>query len=298
MEIADAVISAYIEELCGDISDRGRLLHLFDRLRQVALALIASIQDELRQSAFRVAGLEWDTHGRRPGDPKPMTLSLDPLGGGLIAKTDHSDGDLFQLPRLQHTGSDAVKLLLGGRIDRVDLYRGEDGETVYVRVVDYKSSKHEFSTASITEDMNIQLLLYLFTLCSPENRALFADENGRIPREVLPAAAVYLSPDESDRGGAILPCRTGVVLGEQEILEAVCSDDAAIYLPSVKRNRSGELTGKGLRTREQMQELEVLLHSVIRDTASAMYEGCASRTPSDRACAYCRMKGSCSVRKM
>ena len=298
MEIADAVISAYIEELCGDISDRGRLLHLFDRLRQVALALIASIQEELRQSAFRVAGLEWDTHGRRPGDPKPMTLSLDPLGGGLIAKTDHNDGDLFRLPRLQHTGSDAVKLLLGGRIDRVDLYRGEDGETVYVRVVDYKSSKHEFSTASITEDMNIQLLLYLFTLCSPENRALFADENGRIPREVLPAAAVYLSPDESDRGGAILPCRTGVVLGEQEILEAVCSDDAAIYLPSVKRNRSGELTGKGLRTREQMQELEALLHSVIRDTASAMYEGCASRTPSDRACAYCRMKGSCSARKM
>ncbi len=292
MEVADAVISAYIEELCGDISQRGRLLHLFDRLRQVALALIASIQAELRQSAFRVAGLEWDTHGRRPGDPHPMVLTLRPEG---IEATPEED--LFQLPMVHRPENPAVKLLLGGRIDRVDLYRGEDGETVYVRVVDYKSSKHEFSTSSITEDMNIQLLLYLFTLCSPENRALFADENGKIPSRVLPASAVYLSPDESDRSGAILPCRTGVVLGEEEILEAANGDDTLTYLPSVKRNKSGGFTGKGLCSREQMEELERLLHTVVRDTASAMYGGCASRTPSDSACTYCRMKESCSVRK-
>jgi ATP-dependent helicase/nuclease subunit B len=282
-ETADAVIDAYIRELCGDISENGRLLHLFDRLRQIALVLIESIQEELKQSAFRVVGLEWDTHGRRPGDPRPMALTL-PV-----------DDDLTLLPTARESDGDTVKLLLGGRIDRVDLYRAEDGETVYVRVVDYKSSKHEFTTQSITEDMNIQLLLYLFTLCSPENRALFADPSGEIPAQVLPASAVYLSPDESDREGAILPCRTGVVLGEPELLNAANSDDTRTFLPSVKRNKAGELVGKGLRSRDQLAELEELLTSTIKNTAAEMYAGCASRTPSDTACQYCRMKGSCGV---
>lgn len=287
-ETADAVISAYIRELCGDIASNGRLLHLFDRLRQIALMLIDSIQAELRQSAFTVAGLEWDTHGRKPSDPRPMMLSLE------ADDPDGTDG-LSLLPTRNSVEDQAVKLLLGGRIDRVDMYRANDGETVYVRVIDYKSSKHEFSVKSVTEDMNIQLLLYLFTLCSPENRALFADGMGHIPKQVLPASAVYVSPDESDRRGALLPCRTGVVLGDPEILEAANSDENTVYLPSVKRNKSGEFTGKGLYTGEAIRELEELLTRTIRETASAMYGGGAERTPSENACRYCRMKGSCAV---
>ncbi len=283
MDIANAIISAYIENLCGDISQNGRLLHLFDRLRQIAFVLIENIQAELRQSAFQVVGLEWDTHGRKITDPQPMILSLE------------TDDDLSMLPTKNMVDHQGIRILLGGRIDRVDLYRGDDGETVYIRVIDYKSSKHEFSTKSITEDMNIQLLLYLFTLCSPENRALFTDEAGRLPKEVLPASAVYISPDESDRDGVILPCRTGVVLGDPEILSAANSDEFQSYLPSVKRNKNGEFTGKGLFSHEQFIELETLLKTTILDTASAMYHGRVSRTPSDDACKYCRMKDSCGV---
>lgn len=291
-ETADAVMAAYMEELCGDIFQNGRLLHLFDRLRQIALMLIDSIQAELRQSSFRVAGLEWDTHGRRPADPRPMILSLE-------AEDEDETNGLPPLPTGQsadnETTDSAVKLLLGGRIDRVDLYRAEDGETVYVRVIDYKSSKHDFSVRSVTEDMNIQLLLYLFTLCSPENRALFADEAGQLPKRVLPASAVYISPDESDRGGALLPCRTGIVLGEPEILAAANSDESVTYLPSVKRGKDGGFTGKGLCSPQYMADLEAILRKAIRDTASAMYEGGAGRTPSDNACKYCRMRESCGV---
>ncbi|MBQ4113731.1 MAG: PD-(D/E)XK nuclease family protein, partial [Clostridia bacterium] len=53
--IADAIINAYMEELCGDIRRRGRLLRFFDRLRRVALMLIDSIQQELSNSDFTVA---------------------------------------------------------------------------------------------------------------------------------------------------------------------------------------------------------------------------------------------------
>ncbi len=289
-ETADAVIMAYIEQICGDVSRNGRLLHLFDRLRQIAFMLIESIQAELRQSSFTVAGLEWDTQGRKPGDPHPMILTLKP---------ETEDDELTLLPTKQepdhHAEEAAVKLLLGGRIDRVDLYRAQDGKSVYVRVIDYKSSRHDFSLRSVTEDMNIQLLLYLFTLCSPENRALFADETGQLPEKVLPASAVYISPDESDRMGALLPCRTGIVLGEAEILEAANSDNAVTYLPSVKRTKDGGFTGKGICSSQYIADLEVILRKTIRDTASAMYGGGAQRTPSENACRFCRMKASCGV---
>ena len=291
LETADAVISAYVEEICGDVSLNGRLLHLFDRLRQIALMLIDSIQAELRQSAFTVAGLEWDTHGRRQGDPRPMTLTIEVEDG--VTVDDEDEYSLLPLPSDEE--KKAVKLLLGGRIDRVDMYRAEDGETVYVRVVDYKSSKHDFSLRSVTEDMNIQLLLYLFTLCSPENRALFASEDQPLPTRVLPASAVYMSPDESDRMGALLPCRTGIVLEDVEIINAANSDDTQTYLPSVKRGRDGGFTGKGLCSAAFMEELEAILQDTIRQTASVMYSGCADRTPSENACMYCRMKHSCGV---
>lgn len=302
--LADAIMEAYIRELCGDEVQNGRLLHLFDRLRQVALVLIESIQAELSQSDFRVAGLEWDTHGRHPGDPRPLALTLElndedlpqtlPSHSAAVLGDPHFS-ELQGLPT--RADSSPVRLLLGGRIDRVDMYRAADGDTVYIRVVDYKSSKHEFTINSLTEDMNIQLLLYLFTLCSPENRRLFANQNHQsapLPT-VRPAAAVYISPDESDREGAILPCRTGVILGDPEVIEAANRDPDGAYLPSVKRNRQGILAGRGLTSTEQMSELERLLLSTIRETAATMYRGCANRTPSEAACQFCRMKGSCGV---
>ena len=273
--LADEIICAYIQELCGDVSRNGRLLRLFDRLRQVSLMLIHSIQEELSDSSFRVAGVEWDTHGRREGDPQPMCMTLP----------------------TEHDSDSAVKLLMGGRIDRVDVYRAEDGETVYVRVVDYKSSYHDFTVKSVTEDMNIQLLLYLFTLCSPQNRALFADKEERIPTRVLPASMVYVSPKESTKEGSLLPCRSGVVLNDPEILRAVENhpDTETTFLPSVSRNKKGELTGKGLYSSAQMADLEGILRSAILDTATSMYDGCAHRTPSEDACKYCRVRDCCGV---
>ncbi len=310
-ELADAVIEAYIREVARGEAPNGRLLHLFDRLRQVALVLIDSIQAELSESDFAVVGLEWDTHGYRRGDPSPLMLSLGEEAisfaesfmmanypEGRTPTTDAGAGG-FPLSRpVQNMTPDGVsglpiftppeeapiRLLLGGRIDRVDLFRSPDGETVYVRVVDYKSSKHEFSPTALKGKMDIQLLLYLFTLCSPENRALFADRKGKVPTQVLPAAAVYMSPDESDRAGIIRAKRTGVMVDEPEITGAV--GDAAFW-PSAK---------KGLLSSSAMAELQDLLRETILDTAAVMYAGCAGRTPSEEACRYCRVREACAAK--
>ena len=147
----------------------------------------------------------------------------------------------------------------------------------------------------MTRSMNIQLMLYLFTLCSPENRSLFADRNGTLPTRVLPASAIYVSPDESNREGILLPCRTGVVLENEEIISAFHQDDPLPYLPSVRRNKAGELTGKGLYSVQDMEKLEDALCQAIRETVSSMYAGIADRTPASDACRFCRVRGSCAV---
>ncbi len=170
---ADRIMQEYMTELCGDIAGDGRLLHLFARLRAVALMLVRTVQAELEQGAFTVAGLEWDTRGRRAGDPSPLEIPLDPLPGQLPGGYDsplpaaggaHPDTD----PDPDSPPVRVPRMLMGGKIDRVDVFR--DGGTVYVRVMDYKSSRHVFSEKRAWQDMNIQLLLYLFTLCAPRNR--------------------------------------------------------------------------------------------------------------------------------
>ena len=96
------------------------------------------------------------------------------------------------------------------------------------------------------------------------------------------------------RDGEILPCRTGVILEDTDILKAANEDLDVAYLPSVKRDRSQNLVGNGLVSRDSMLELENLLKEAILDTARSMYEGDAKRTPSKDACKFCRMKGYCS----
>ena len=295
---ADRIMQEYMTELCGDIAGDGRLLHLFARLRAVALMLVRTVQAELEQGAFTVAGLEWDTRGRRAGDPSPLEIPLDPLPGQLPGEYDsplpaaggaHPDTDPDPDSPLP---SASPCILMGGKIDRVDVFR--DGGTVYVRVMDYKSSRHVFSEKRAWQDMNIQLLLYLFTLCAPRNRHLFADADGRLPDAVLPAEVLYLSPVEGD-DGSFSPCRSGLILNNDEVLHAASADLSPDYLPGLKVGKDGTLTGAALCTAAHLEELDDTVRSLIRQVGEALYSGRAARTPGEDACRFCTMRSGCPV---
>ncbi len=318
-ETADGIMASYIHSLCGDVQGDGRILHLFSRLRTVALVLLRSIQAELEQGLFTTAGLEWDTHGKQPGDPQPMVIPLellptaestsaaamlsDPLHdtsyGPLPLSHGHvSVGHASLMPDsplpLAGQSKQTMHICMGGIVDRVDVYRA--GQVVYVRVIDYKSSKHTFSERSVTQDMNIQLLLYLFTLCAPRNRSLFTDENGILPDAVLPAEALYLSPVESPDDGSVSVCRSGLILNDEQVLHAASPDLSLDFLPGLRRKAAtGELYGQGLCDPAHMQQLEQTVSTLIRQVTASMYEGKADRTPGRDACRYCAMKPSCPV---
>ncbi|UNC91797.1 helicase-exonuclease AddAB subunit AddB [Candidatus Contubernalis alkaliaceticus] len=60
---------------------------------------------------------------------------------------------IFKLP-------DGFQVVMGGRIDRVDLARREDG-TAYVRIIDYKSGRPELNLAEIYHGLSLQLMVYM-----------------------------------------------------------------------------------------------------------------------------------------
>ena len=284
-ETADDIIEAYIKDLNHDPDLRlqGRFLHTFDRLRTIALVLLGDISAELSQGSFTPVGFEWDTHGFKEGDPAPLVLPLHEVSDGC----DGPVGIEVGAP---------VRLKMGGVIDRVDVYRTQDGQKAYIRVVDYKSSRHELSEKTMTEDMDVQLLLYLFTLCAPQNRHLFADENGNLPECVLPAQAMYLSPKEDTDTGDISAVRTGLMLDEEAVIRAATHELDPAYLPSgIKIAKDGSLSGKALCSAERLEALEALLKETIQQHARDMYSGVACRTPSPEGCNYCKLREGCPL---
>lgn len=134
--LADRIIADYIGEVCPFPAESmdNRLLHLYSRLRRLALKMLHEILGEIRTGLFVPTYFEKGIGTRDEGSLPPVRLTLE-------------------------NGS---SVLLSGKIDRVDIY--ENDEKLYFRVVDYKSGKHTFSLDEVRSGMDIQLILYLFAL--------------------------------------------------------------------------------------------------------------------------------------
>ena len=134
--LADRIIADYIGEVCPFPAESmdNRLLHIYSRLRRLALKMLHEILGEIRTGLFVPTHFEKGIGTREEGSLPPVRLTLE--GGSSV--------------------------LLSGKIDRVDIY--ESDEKLYFRVVDYKSGKHTFSLDEVRSGMDIQLILYLFAL--------------------------------------------------------------------------------------------------------------------------------------
>ena len=75
-------------------------------------------------------------------------------------------------------------MYLTGKIDRVDVYETDD--TVYTRVIDYKSSKRDLTLDKINEGMSLQLITYMNALMKNKNTFFKG-------KEVLPVGLLYFT---------------------------------------------------------------------------------------------------------
>ena len=264
-------IDEYVRQELRNFQNRNaRFRYLFARLRNTAYAVIDQAAEELRCSDF-----------------VPLAFEL-------------SFGDGKDLPAVVVSEPDG-ELRVGGKVDRVDGWL-KDGK-LYLRVVDYKSGKKSFDLSAVRMGLDIQMLLYLFTL-QKTGAAHFG-------AEIEPAGVLYL-PARDD----ILPAqrnippeklqaerekqlrRSGLLLAEPQVLQAMEHEALTEprYLP-LRVNKSGDLSGS-LASAAQLGKLGQYVETLLRDIAGEVRRGNIDADPcchteEDSPCRYCDWAPAC-----
>jgi len=279
-ELTDAATERYIAEVCPESRrKKGSFVHLYRRLRNLALLLAKNIIEEFSHSEFR---------------PEFFELNIKKASGGS--------------PLLAFTLKDGTTVTLKGVVDRVDVLRKDDD--VYVRVVDYKTGAKEFSIDDLSLGLNMQMLIYLFALCSDNANKIFRERSNADTPSPVPAGIVYLSSniptleleDYKDTDEVLALARTaldrnGLLLADEDILTAMNDALSPAFLAGVKKDKKGALAGKALTTAERFDELKVQISDTILSIATDMKSGAASADPllhkRSLPCDWCEMKHVC-----
>ena len=247
-----------------------RFRYLFARLRNTAYAVVDQVAEELRHSDF-----------------VPLEFELSFGDGGTLPAVVVSEPD--------------GELRLGGKVDRVDGWV-RDGR-LYLRVVDYKSGRKAFDLSAVRMGLDIQMLLYLFTL-QKEGRAHFG-------REIEPAGVLYLpardeilsmernvTPEELQSEREKQLRRSGLLLAEPEVLQAMEHESLSQprYLP-LRVGRDGALSGS-IASAAQLGRLGRYVERQLHEIARELRQGNIDADPwcrgeDDSCCKYCRWTGAC-----
>lgn len=267
----DAVIRRYMDTAMPGFQERDRRFqYLFRRLRGTVTTIVENVAQELTDSDF-----------------VPMAFELEFSDSG-------------SLPAISIHAPEA-ELTVVGKVDRVDGWL-KDGK-LYLRVVDYKSGKKAFDLTDIRYGLNLQMLLYLFTL-QREGKALFGKEI--VPAGVLylPARDVLLSMDRNAEPERLRQAvdkelrRSGLVLSEPEVLHAMehSALESPRFLP-LTLGRDGSIT-KGIATAEQLGKLGRYVDKLLERVARELREGNIDADPcghneNDNVCLYCEFASAC-----
>ncbi len=137
--------------------DEAREVYLLHRLRGTMLRTVWALMKQVRQGSFR---------------PKHFEVSLS---------------EISSVSQLTYEMENGSKLILDGKIDRVDTFENED--TMYVKIIDYKSGDNSIDFASLYYGLQIQLVYYL-------KEAVEGLQNSHPDKEVLPGAMLYYHIDD------------------------------------------------------------------------------------------------------
>lgn len=264
--LTDKYVREYVRTQLEDFREKSpRFVYLFRRLAETSRRIVLDTAQELRRSDFRPLDFELNFSNKDDADLPPVSV-----------------------------GSGEDEFVLTGTADRVDGW--EHGGKLYIRIVDYKSGKKKFALSDVWQGMGLQMLLYLFTL----------EKHGaeRYGKEIVPAGVLYvpardilvradkrLSDEEIVAEKARKLHRSGLILSETEVVEAMEHGEALQFLPLYR----GKLAAEALATAEQLGELSRFLEETLSNMAGELRGGSIAADPwyeNDRAntcrtCDYC-----------
>ncbi|MDD4495373.1 MAG: PD-(D/E)XK nuclease family protein, partial [Eubacteriales bacterium] len=236
------------------------------RLARVISRSLWLISEHIRRSSFKPMGYEVDF--KEGGKYPPIEIELD---------SGH-------------------KLLLRGRIDRVDEMTNEEG--TYLRVIDYKSGSKSFKLSDAYYGLQIQLLTYLSVLWEDD-------------RDYKPGGVLYFHLDdplikgnptmtEEEIENAIMKKlkMDGLLLEDEKVIRAMDNkiDGASLIIP-VRINKNNFLSGSTLATFDHLKLLRNHIKSLLKRAGEEIVKGNVAIRPyrkdNEIPCTYCAYSAIC-----
>ena len=269
-------LKQYLESKMGDYSEfTVRFKYRFMYLSKLISCVVLRLREEFENCDF---------------EPKAFELSIGNGENGESVKSQ-----VINLP-------DGGTIQIRGSIDRVDTYT-ENGEQ-YVRVVDYKSGIKKFKLSDILYGLNLQMFVYLFTLCKSDNElagkeagVLYLHSSRRIYDVSRNAIDSGVFKNDNDTYKMV-----GVVLNDEEnpIAEHMEHDLKGEFIDvkcSAKSGVSGSIVSL-----EDMGRISRKIDSLIEQMGVELHMGKIMQNPvnstnHNNTCEFCDYSSVCANRK-
>ena len=207
-----------------------------------------------------------------------------------------SYGNAIHLPL-----KDGLTLALQGRIDRIDI--SETDDSVYVKIIDYKSGQLPFDLGRVYHGLQLQLLLYLEAVMEMEKR--------RYPdKRIVPAGIYYYhmkdplvsamgqDPGAQDQERLKELRMDGLTNSDMEAVERIDPRGGAVVKGLERKKDGGLKATASAASSVQFQMLQKHARKKAGQLADAMYAGEISASPSEyggrSACDWCEYQSICA----
>ena len=273
-EILDAAIEAYAVTYGETILySNARNQYVLKRIKRILNRTIKTLQTQLRKGSFMPEHFELSFAGLK---------SLDAVNIAL---------------------NEEEKMRLRGRIDRIDTCVEDD--TVYVKVIDYKSGNRRFDLAALYYGLQLQLVVYM-------NAAVELEKKKYPDKKIVPAAMLYyhiddplieggeeLSPEDINQRFLQELKMTGIVNENDEVVRRIDGsfEEKSDILP-VERKKDGTFSARSsVINEENMELLSRYVTHKIKELGTSMQQGNIAVNPCEHggvsACTYCAYKSVC-----
>lgn len=265
------VLNDYMDSVFGSAENKSaRFLYLFSRIAGFLFKLLRRLGEEFKDSEF-----------------EPYAFEL-PVGSG-------SEVSAYGL-----NTPDGREIIVEGKIDRVDVLNKNGSR--FVRVVDYKSGTKLFALSDVYYGINMQMLMYLFSIWSGGSGGL---------AESIPAGVLYMPARDSvlnsDRGlppeAAALETKAkfrmnGLLLDDPVVLAAMEPSLSGIYIPiKAKKDGYAATAGGTLATLSQLGEIKRHIDTILLNMAEELYGGKIPALPYKHkerlSCEFCSFASVC-----
>lgn len=258
-------LEKYLNEVMGGSDMKSaRFLYLFRRLVETLTVLVIQLGEEFAKSLFTPESFETPIDGN---EIKPLKISL----------------------------SDGTQITIGGKIDRIDIFRNEG--TSYVRVIDYKTGSKDFVLSDILSGLNMQMLIYLDILC---DNATYTPAGVVYSPASLGRISGIRGETSFDKERQDMLKKNGLIIDDSEVINAMeigmeKKTDKKSNV-SVKGASTFRSSATYVATSEQFEEIRRYVRSLLKQMGESLHKGEIDAFPAKGiydACAYCDYRTIC-----